>query len=126
MALRILDVAMLWSMIELKPNSKPVRLPPYRTGFLESKILKEQIERWIKAGICKPGISSFAAPVLLVRKATPGQYRCCLDLRSVNKLILQLWDISEYTRLCKKLNIHIIGRGWQAIVKHMLKVVKYA
>ena len=73
--------------IELKPNSKPVRLPPYRTGFLESKILKEQIERWIKAGICKSGISSFAAPVLLVRKARPGQYRCCLDLRSVNKLI---------------------------------------
>ena len=31
--------------IKLKPNSKPVRLPPYRTGYLQSKILKEQIER---------------------------------------------------------------------------------
>lgn len=54
--------------IELKPNSKPVIIKPYR----HPKLFKDEIEKAIKEllemGNTRPSCSPFASPVVLVKK----------------------------------------------------------
>lgn len=73
--------------IELSDN-KPVYYRPYRLAAAERDSLNVIIEDLKTAGIIEDSKSPFASPVILVRKKT-GEYRLCIDYRSLNKITVK-------------------------------------
>jgi len=69
--------------IELKENVEPVKLNPFRQPQHLKSIIEEQIEEMLNAGIIKPSESSWASPVIMVRKKD-GKWRFCVDYRKLN------------------------------------------
>lgn len=64
----------------------PVHQPPYRVSPREREIISEQISEMLQAGIIRRSRSSWASPVVLVKKRT-GDWRFCVDYRNLNRLI---------------------------------------
>lgn len=71
--------------IKLKPNTRPIRLRPYKTAWKEREIITEQIKEWLEAGIIVPSQSEWAAPCLLTKKKNSSKFRLCIDYRALNK-----------------------------------------
>ena len=69
--------------IWLKPDAKPVSVPPYRMGERE-KILADLVTAAQDAGKMEPGKGPWNTPCFPVPKKTPGSYRLFQDLRSQN------------------------------------------
>lgn len=61
----------------------PVRQKPYRVPYHLKTEMKNQLNELLDAGIIQPSTSSYAAPVLLVKKSD-GSYRLVADLRKLN------------------------------------------
>ena len=59
--------------------SRPRRLPPDRL-----KIARKEFDRMLRDGVIRPSKSSWAAPLHMVPKASPGEWRPCGDFRSLN------------------------------------------
>ena len=70
--------------IRLKPNTKPIRRRPYKTGWKQREIIEKQVDEWVKCGIIKPSMSEWAFPCLLVNKKGTDKHRLCIDFRSLN------------------------------------------
>lgn len=73
--------------IELNDN-KPVYYRPYRLAAAEREQLNVIVGDLKTAGIIEDSKSPFASPVILVRKKT-GEYRLCIDYRSLNKITVK-------------------------------------
>jgi hypothetical protein len=71
--------------IELIPGAEPAARPAYRESALHNDELKRQLDELLKAGYIRPSNSSFASPVLFVKKAD-GSLRMCIDYRGLNKI----------------------------------------
>ena len=71
--------------IEIKPGSRPVRLPFYRTSLQNEKEMSRQIDEMETHGIIKPSNSEWHSPVVLVRKKN-NTYRFACDYRALNKI----------------------------------------
>jgi len=54
--------------IELKPESKPVRLSPFRMGPRTRDLIKTQVDRMLKLEVIEPSQSEWASPVVLIPK----------------------------------------------------------
>lgn len=67
-------------------STKPVHKPPYRCSAKERLIIQEQIDQMSKKGVIRPSRSSYASPVVLVKKKS-GEWRFCVDYRTVNTII---------------------------------------
>lgn len=72
-------------------DNPPIKSYPFRASPSEQKILKEEIETLVKAGVLKPTDSSWSFPVLLVAKKPdmPGgkpKHRMVFDARKLNKI----------------------------------------
>ena len=74
--------------IPLVPGAKPPCSPMYRLSQPELAELRKQITELLLKGYIEPSTSSFAAPVLFVRKKD-GSLRMCLDYRSLNKVTVK-------------------------------------
>lgn len=61
----------------------PTRQKPYRVPYHLKNEMRKQINTLLEAGIIQPSKSSFAAPVLLVKKGDDS-YRLVADLRKLN------------------------------------------
>ncbi|GIY74715.1 retrovirus-related Pol polyprotein from transposon 17.6 [Caerostris darwini] len=61
----------------------PTRQKPYRVPYNLKAEMKKQINILLDAGIIQPSTSSYAAPVLLVKKSD-GSFRLVADLRKLN------------------------------------------
>lgn len=75
-------------MIELKPDSHPPRLPPYRMTPLLEKECKKIIEELLNKGFIVESKSPVSSPVLLVKKKD-GSYRLVVDFRQLNDLTIK-------------------------------------
>lgn len=73
--------------IELIPGAKPHAQPPYKTGWKEKQIIKEQIDTMLQYNIIKRCSSEFASPLVLVSKAN-GEKRVCIDYRKQNNNLI--------------------------------------
>ena len=74
--------------IELKPNSHPPRLPPYRMTPLLEKECKKIIQELLDKGFIVESKSPVSSPVLLVKKKD-GSYRLVVDFRQLNDLTIK-------------------------------------
>lgn len=65
-------------------DEEPVVYRPYRLSIKEKEVVREMVTELLDNGIIQPSTSSYASPVVLVRKKT-GDYRLCIDYRALNK-----------------------------------------
>ena len=93
-------------------QSQPIRKRPYRTSYTEQKVIQEEIQNNLKAGLIKPSTSPWAAPVTLVKKKD-GSVRFCVDYRALNaatkKDVYPLPRIDETGHTWKGKVVFIIG-----------------
>ena len=74
--------------IDLKPGSRPVSVPPYRSGPKERELERAEVERQLKDGVIEPAVTEWASPVLFAPKAD-GTLRFCVDYRRLNEMTLK-------------------------------------
>ena len=63
----------------------PFNQSPRRVAPAQRRIIKEQIDKLLRAKIISPSRSPWASPVLLVPKGT-NDYRMCIDYRKLNEV----------------------------------------
>ena len=111
--------------IEVIPNTTPISKAPYRMALVELAELKKQLQGYLDKGFIKPSVSSWGAPVLLVKKKN-GSMSMCIDYRELNKITIKnkyplpriddLFDQLCGAKMFSKLDLH---SGY-----HQLKVKK--
>lgn len=70
--------------IELTSNER-VAYRPYRLPYSQRRIMKEQVEKLLDAGIIEESTSNYASPAILVKKHC-GEERLCIDYRQINSI----------------------------------------
>ena len=68
-------------------DAPPIRKRPYRLPECQRKPLKDLLDKLQNEGIIRPSSSEWSAPIILVPKKTPGQYRLVVDYRALNDII---------------------------------------
>jgi hypothetical protein len=74
--------------INLVPGAQPVRVHPYHYSPIQKNEIEEQLKEMLQNGVVRPSTSSFASPVLLVRRKD-GSWRFCIDYRHLNAVTLK-------------------------------------
>lgn len=64
-------------------NEKPIQLQPYRTSPKAKIEIEKQIQQMLKYDIIEESTSSYASPVVLVKKPN-NEYRFAIDYRKLN------------------------------------------
>ncbi|KAB5587712.1 Transposon Tf2-1 polyprotein [Ceratobasidium theobromae] len=72
--------------IELNEQFKPGHGPIYKIGETEETEMKKTIEAQLAQGLIRRSKSSFASPVLFVKKKN-GKLRMCVDYRRLNTMV---------------------------------------
>lgn len=70
-------------VIELN-DVEPVVYRPYRMSYGERALVRDMVQEMMHAGIVTESTSSYASPIVLVKKKT-GEKRLCVDYRALNK-----------------------------------------
>ena len=74
--------------IDLVPGAKPVMKRPYRLSESETRELEKQIVKALEEGWVQPSRSAWGTAIFVVGKKN-GEYRMCVDYRSLNALTEQ-------------------------------------
>ncbi|KAL0440157.1 UNVERIFIED_CONTAM: Retrovirus-related Pol polyprotein from transposon.6 [Sesamum latifolium] len=74
--------------IELVPDAIPRKQHPYRYAYGQKTEIEKIVKDMLESGIIRTNQSSFASPVLLVKKKDGG-WRLCVDYRYLNKLTVK-------------------------------------
>lgn len=70
-------------------TDQPVTYRPYRLSHSERAKVREMVEELKNAGIIVDSNSSYASPILIVKKKT-GDERFCIDYRGLNKITTKM------------------------------------
>ena len=71
--------------IPLISGAQPVNVRPYKYAPHQKTKIEKQGEDMLKKGIIQKSVSSFASPVLLVKKKD-GSWHFCVDYRQLNTI----------------------------------------
>ncbi|KAL4312297.1 hypothetical protein GQ457_01G050670 [Hibiscus cannabinus] len=74
--------------IILQDEQVVVRIRPYRYPAVQKNEIEKLIQEMLQAGIIRDSMSSFASPIVMVRKKD-GSWRLCVDYRQLNRLTLK-------------------------------------
>ena len=74
--------------IDLVPGTRPIHANPYREGPKMRDIVKDEVERQLRAGVIEPSQSAWASPVIIVPKPD-GTPRFCVDYRRLNAVTVR-------------------------------------
>lgn len=74
--------------IPLKEGTSAVNLRPYRYPALQKNVIEEMIKKLLDQWVIRPSNSSFAAPIVLVKKKDGG-WRICVDYHSLNQATIK-------------------------------------
>ena len=66
----------------------PVYQRARRLAPVETKMVYDQIDEWVKTGIVRPSNSDYASPIVLAKKKD-GSSRICVDYRKLNERIIK-------------------------------------
>lgn len=69
--------------IELDTDT-PIRVKPYPVPFALRETVEKEVQDMLKLGVIEPSVSSYASPIVLVKKKD-GKMRFCVDYRRLNK-----------------------------------------
>ena len=70
----------------IRSDGDPIAHVPYRTPPWKRDLIDKQVEDLIRQGLVEDSVSPWAAPVVLVEKpSAKGQWRLCIDYRSLNE-----------------------------------------
>lgn len=69
-------------------NDQPIYRRPYRLSHMEQEIVNTKVRELLNAGIIKESESSYASPVILVKKKN-GDSRLCVDYRALNAVTIK-------------------------------------
>ena len=74
-------------------DNVPIKCRPYRAPLTQRKIIEEELDRMLDAGLIESSDSPYASPVVLVTKKD-GSPRFCVDYRGLNaKSVKNSWPI---------------------------------
>ena len=77
--------------ITTRLDSAPVASRPYPVALKHHDFLKQEIQHSLDMGIICKSMSSWACPIVVVKKHTPEgspqQFRICIDYRKLNSLL---------------------------------------
>ncbi|KAI4890099.1 hypothetical protein NFI96_006573 [Prochilodus magdalenae] len=69
-------------------DAKPINLPLYCTSPLKKYLIEEQIQKMLEEDIIEPASGPWAAPVVIVLKAS-GEPRFCVNYRGLNHVTVK-------------------------------------
>ena len=75
-------------LIDLVPEAKPLKYPPYRAGPKTSELEQNGTNRQLKYGEIEPVMLEWAALVLFAPKKD-GRLRFCIDYRKLNSMTVK-------------------------------------
>src|SRR5919108_412385 len=75
-------------VIRIKEGVKPIKERYYRTTPVEDELIKEEITKMLEAGIIVKSKSSWASPIVIVKKKD-GKPRFCIDYRALNRVTVK-------------------------------------
>lgn len=70
--------------ITLKEGSNPINQRPYKYPLLQKNVIEKLTQELLDQGVTRHSNSSFASPVVFVKKKDGG-WRLCIDYRALNK-----------------------------------------
>ena len=65
-----------------------MKVRPYRYPSIQKTAIENMVVEMKKIGIIRDNTSSFASPIMLVKKKD-GSWRLCVDYRQLNKLTIK-------------------------------------
>ncbi|KAJ0628009.1 putative nucleotidyltransferase, Ribonuclease H [Helianthus annuus] len=74
--------------ITLQPGTAPISQRPYRYPAVQKDVIERTTRELLETGVIQNSHSSFAAPVVLVKKKD-GQWRMCMDYRRLNEVTVK-------------------------------------
>eukprot|EP00644_Phytophthora_capsici_P004557 jgi/Phyca11/110929/e_gw1.19.93.1 len=66
-------------------DTAPIMMKRRRHAQSEDRIIEENVDKMLKAGVIEEGDGAWGFPVVLVRKKD-GEVRFCIDYRALNKV----------------------------------------
>jgi hypothetical protein len=74
--------------IPLVAGARPVQIRPYRYAPELKNEIEKQIAEMLQSGVIRPSVSSFASPLIMVKKKDQS-WRPCVDYRHLNALTVK-------------------------------------
>ncbi|XP_058766421.1 uncharacterized protein LOC131640020 [Vicia villosa] len=74
--------------IDFVPGTRPVSMALYKMSASESSELMKQLEDLLEKKFVKPSVSTWGAPVFLIKKKD-GSMRLCIDYKQLNKVTIK-------------------------------------
>lgn len=85
--------------INLNPNAKPLKLPPYRAGPKTKELEQFELREQLKARVRKPAISEWVTSLLFEPK-NDGKLHSCIEYPKLNTLALKDTDELQKMDFC--------------------------
>ena len=114
--------------VDIPPDAIPPNIPPRRLAPQEYAALKEAVDKQMKAGLLEYCSSPFNARPMMVPKFGGG-YRCVLDYRRLNELVLKAGSGCSYPLPSVESNLNSLAKAkWYTAVDllmgfHQLEMV---